>query len=118
MTDECRCASSPPAGEHLGVDQGGGHHHLHGQEKVHHAGHQPCGEGLRANEVGTTRGRHLPSFQLPGQASRPWSGAGTNQKAAGRFYIGFVIFIREDLIYQSRRTRSFGRIVAPAFFNV
>ncbi|CAF92901.1 unnamed protein product, partial [Tetraodon nigroviridis] len=37
-------------GEHLGIDQSGGHHHLHSQEKVHHAGHQPRGKGLRANE--------------------------------------------------------------------
>lgn len=58
----CFNLSSPPSGEHLSVDQSGGHHHLHGQEKIHHAGHQPCGEGLRANEVFTTRGRHLPSL--------------------------------------------------------
>lgn len=58
---EIQC-TSPLSGEHLGVNQSGGYHHLHSQEEVHHVGRQSRRKGLRANEVETTGGRHLPSL--------------------------------------------------------
>lgn len=62
MTDEEIRCTSPLSGEHLGANQSGGHHHLHSQEEVHHVGRQSRRKGLRANEVETTGGRHLPSL--------------------------------------------------------
>lgn len=73
------CAPSHLAGEHHGARQSGGHHHLHSQEKVHHAGHghQSCSASLWANEVHATGRRHFSSFfaiKLAVQlGARPWS---------------------------------------------
>lgn len=53
------------------------------------------------------------SSQPSQQANRPLSRHTSNNKAAGTFYIGFVIETR--LIYQSRRTRKFERMASRLF---
>lgn len=60
-------------------------------------------------------GAICPLFKASSPGYRPWTFFVSNIKAAGRFYIGFVIFKRELLIYQSRRTRKFERMTLVLF---
>lgn len=97
------------AGEHHGAHQSCGHHHLHCQEEVHHAGdgHQSHGASLWTNEVQATGRRHFSSFFSIVHSGRQTleltyrSQCPSNKRAGEHFYIGFVTSKTSSLIYQT-----------------